>query len=523
MFTVRCRASFLRETLLLTCLLLVQCAFFTFIAWHRFVDGDEGFYLLASRLVLEHNRPYLDFFYTQAPLLPYVYGSWMNFLGLTWLSAKFFAALLTALLGTLMSAEVLRLTRRWLSAVVAVVLFAGSTLIFAFFPVVKTYSLSGLLLFSAYVLVSRISSVSSLWVAGAAGLLLGLSVSTRSYLVLTLPVLLWWIVRNSEPSARRGYVLGFLGGFVVGIAPCLYFFAASPRAFLFNNLGYHALRSDGGLLGMWAEKIFALLAVFFSGIEGNGFQTSLLFLTSVVLLGSVPKRQSPPRLAFQMAIGIGLISLLPTPVHPQYFCLCIPFLLLTAVCVVTDYLARAHSRQRKWLAAAVCVLAVAGYVGASVGDFRRYLITGDNVPGLEPGLANDYRLSQVLAVSQAVDQIASPGETVASFWPGYIFQTHTKPLRGLENDFSLPIAAAVNSGERAIYSIVSPDDLETDFAAHHPRVIVLRDHISIPTNVEYRQKVRELEDRFRAAIKTQGYSRVRLVGDVSIHVSRSAD
>jgi hypothetical protein len=34
--------------------------FFSAVARHRFIDGDEGFYLLASRLVLEHKAPYLD-------------------------------------------------------------------------------------------------------------------------------------------------------------------------------------------------------------------------------------------------------------------------------------------------------------------------------------------------------------------------------------------------------------------------------------------------------------------------------
>jgi len=491
-------------------------AFFTFIAWHRFVDGDEGFYLLASRLVLEHKRPYLDFFYTQAPLLPYVYGAWMRCFGVTWLSGKLLAALLTALLGSLMSAEVLHLTRRWFAALLAALLFASSTLIFGFYPVVKSYSLAGLLLFGAYVLVSKTSADVSLWVPGAAGLLLGLSVSTRSYLVLTLPILLCWIIKNSE-QALRGSVLSFLCGFGAGVVPCLYLFAASPRAFLFNNVGYHALRSNGGLLGMWSEKVFALLAVFLSRVESNGLQTSLIFISSLVLLRSMPKRRYAPRLAFQMALAIGLISLLPTPVHPQYFCLAIPFLLLTAVCAFADYLARLERGPARVGVAVLCGVLVAGYVGAAVGDFRRYLVTGDDVPGLEPGLANDYRLAQVLAVSRAVDQIAAPGETVASFWPGYIFQTHAEPLRGLENDFSLPIAGVLSAERRAAYNIVAPEDVEAGFEAHQPRVVVLRDHISVPSNVEYRQKVRVVEDELRASLKAQGYYRVGVVDDISIY------
>ena len=92
--------------ILLSIVFVAQAIVFRFIALHRFVDGDEGFYLSASRLVLLHKRPYLDFFYTQAPLLPYVYAGWMKVAGVTWISAKTFAAMLTALLGTLLCEEV---------------------------------------------------------------------------------------------------------------------------------------------------------------------------------------------------------------------------------------------------------------------------------------------------------------------------------------------------------------------------------------------------------------------------------
>jgi len=64
--------------LLLVPVLLGQTLFFTWLALHRFIDGDEGHFLLASRLVLMHKKPYLDFFYNQAPLLPYVYALWMK-------------------------------------------------------------------------------------------------------------------------------------------------------------------------------------------------------------------------------------------------------------------------------------------------------------------------------------------------------------------------------------------------------------------------------------------------------------
>ena len=44
----------------------------TLLAWHRPVDGDEGYYAAAARLVSEGRQPYRDFFYPQSPLLPYL-------------------------------------------------------------------------------------------------------------------------------------------------------------------------------------------------------------------------------------------------------------------------------------------------------------------------------------------------------------------------------------------------------------------------------------------------------------------
>src|ERR1700694_3313720 len=41
----------------------------------RPIDGDEGYYTTAARLVWEGKTPYRDFSYPQGPLLPYIY-SW---------------------------------------------------------------------------------------------------------------------------------------------------------------------------------------------------------------------------------------------------------------------------------------------------------------------------------------------------------------------------------------------------------------------------------------------------------------
>ena len=506
--------------LLIFLILVSQFLFFGFIALHRFVDGDEGFYLLASRLVLLHKKPYLDFVYEQAPLLPYVYASWMKLFGITWVSAKLFAALLTALLGSLLYAEVCRQTGKIIVGLSAVLMFAASGMIFGYFPVVKTYSLAVLLLFAAYTLAARMCETSHWWLFAGSGFLFSLSVATRSYLVVVMPLFLWWIFKKSNPRERLASLTWFLGAFSFGMLPCLYFFIASPQLFVFNNLSIHGIQTDhGGLVGMWEQKLFVLLQTFLGRGEGNGLQTSIVFFVSLGLLSSSRKDTSSPRLAFQIAVVIGIVSLLPTPVVGQYFGYCIPFLLLSAVCGANNLVEEMEPGRSRVAAVAACAVVFAAYLAASVPDFRRYLVTGDEVPGIALSVdKNDLRLQQILEVSRAIDRVVVPGEPVAG-WPGYLFQTKAVPFPGFETDFAIYLANMLNSEQRARYHILSPDDIRAKFASHQPRVVVLRDEqAAAGKGGERWQKILRIDDGFRRSLQEHGYTVVRTIGQTSIYV-----
>lgn len=500
--------------LLLGPILLFQVVFFIFISLHRFIDGDEGFYLLASRLVLMHKTPYVDFFYTQAPLLPYVYALWMKCTAVSWTSARVLSALLTALLGSLLYEHVCRETRNCLAGVIAVMLFASSTLVFAFYPTAKTFSLAGLFLFVTYRIIGRPSKTSPGWLIGVSGLIFGLSVDTRSYLILLGPLFVWWICRNSDKEARRTSILWFLGGCTIAVLPCIYLFVSAPGAFLFDNLGTHAIRTNAGLIGKWGEKLAAILVLFLGYKEGsNAIQDSILFLISVAFISLVNRRRYPPRLALQIAVVLGIISLLPTPSIPQYFSLCIPFLLVSAVCTVSDLIATLDSRRGTLVAIATCVAVVGIYLAASANDFRHYLITSEGVPGVKPGHGGDWRLQRVLDVSQAIDQIAIPGESVASFWPGYLLQTKVDPFPGFENDFGLFVSVKVTAQQRSRYHILSPAEIVSSFAAHNPRIVVLGNENY------YTEQV--MGNTARSSLRANGYTLIRSIDGASIYVYRS--
>jgi 4-amino-4-deoxy-L-arabinose transferase-like glycosyltransferase len=493
-------------------IILLQAGFFLIVSQHRFIDGDEGFYLLASRLVMQHKAPYLDFFYTQAPLLPYAYAAWFRLAGISWFAARVFAALQTAVLGGLIYVHVCRETGKWIAGLVAAVLFASSSFVFAWYPIVKTFPLAALFLFLAYVIFARRSQSSSGWWIAAAGLFFGLSVDTRSYVVAVAPVFLWWIF-HQKTVHRLARLLWFAGGFAIGIIPSLILFFASPDAFLFNNLGYHAMRSKAGLVGLWQDKAMVLLATF--GGRFTGFQFSVLTLTCVGFILLRRMKRDASLLAFWIALALGVISSLPTPASMQYFCMLVPFLIVAAVCSVSDYLVSLESQREVGIATAVCVVAMLGFVGFAVPTFQHYLFTGDNVPGIEDSIdATNWTLQQVTAVSRAIDQLASPGEKVVSFWPGYIFTSQADPYPGFENDFGLVVARKLSREQREKYHIPSSAELVDEFASHGPRLVVIGNQGPVSGGPKSSAAV--------AVVRTYGYTLVRMVGETSIYERSSA-
>ena len=484
---------------------LLQAGFFWFVSQHRLIDADEGYYSLAARLVLQHKTPYLDFFFPQAPLLPYVYAVWLKLAEISWFSARVFSALLTAILGGLMYSLVCRETGKWAAGLAAAVLFASSSLVFAWFPLVKTFALATLCLFPAYVILTRLPASSPGWLPAMAGLFFGLSVDTRSYVVGIAPVFLWWIWRGN--SRRAAHLLWFLGGFAVGIGPSLALFFASPDAYLFDNLGYHAMRSGAGLIGDWHNKA-KIVWLLFTGSH-TGFQFSILSAScaaGLILLRRT--RTAASLLAFLIAFLLGTISLLPTPGSLQYFCMIVPFLIVAAVCLGSDYVISLQSRLALRLAGAACVLLLASFVGFAFLNFQEYLFTGREVPGIF-GAAPNWTLEQVTAVSLAIDQLVSPGEKVASFWPGYIFVSWADPYPGFENDFGGNVSGRFTAEKRQKYHLFYDPEINAAFARHGPRFAVVGNQGTFVGGPENSACITMLH--------AYGYRLARIVGQTSIY------
>ena len=176
-------------------LLVAQMGFFLAISRHRIIDGDEGIYLLAARLVKEHKVPYLDFFYQQMPALPFVYGLWMKLIGTSWYAGRTLSAIFASIVGAGLFAAIWRETRKPFPAAFALALYVTHADVLGWFVTVKTYALSALFLLAAHQLTTSNRNRSGVLLGGLA---LGLATDVRLYCAALLPLFLIWLYRRRK-------------------------------------------------------------------------------------------------------------------------------------------------------------------------------------------------------------------------------------------------------------------------------------------------------------------------------------
>ena len=490
--------------------LIIQLVLFTAIAYCRLTDTDEGLYLLATKLVAHGRRPYLDFFFQQMPALPYIYALWSKAIGLSWTSGRILSVLFSTALGGLLYRHVEQLYSRKTFACLAVILYAFNNLVIAWHPVVKTYALSNFFLFCAYLLGFPKDSQHDRRRAFLSGLFLAFAVDTRLYLIVVAPVLmlsLYWFRRNIN-AAFKNLAL-FIGGLWLGLVPAFWFLWRAPGSFVFDNLGYHLIRHDLGLrsaIRQKAEIIFAITNLQAS-YDGSGAQFAILGLLAVA---AVLFRNTDRRLFIPFALGFVLfvVCLLPSPTFPQYFCVCIPFMIIVAIGSI-NILSNSHRVVDVSLHFIKKVgLLVAGfYMLSGVLAFYNYTYIGNGVEGIwNHANTFDYKLSTVKQVARELDRLAK-GQRVISFWPGYLVECHCIAESRTENDFGLWVSPKVTPAEAAQYKVITSVEVDELLEKHDPKAVVIRSaDIWGGWGIS-----------FRDALRKNGYQLVRKIGRAEIY------
>ncbi len=202
--------------------LLSALALYIFSALYGNLNQDEGWYLYAARCVSDGLYPYKDFFYTQAPLMPWVYswfeGLWAPF-GV--LGGRVFTAVLGFLSSVCIASMAVRAVPHERSGEAGLIAFAlvGCNLYHAYFTTIpKTYALASFFLYSGCLALTFCflrkrrshSRLSRMW-ALPAGLLIALAAGVRLSLGIVLPVITVGLMLNWR-KCRSAFFWFALGG-----------------------------------------------------------------------------------------------------------------------------------------------------------------------------------------------------------------------------------------------------------------------------------------------------------------------
>lgn len=450
-------------------LFLLQLSFFGFLACHRLIDSDEGFYLYISKIIMAQKAlPYRDVFYQQMPLLPYLYGLWMGLFGFTWESGRIFSAVITALAGLLLFHSVLRTTRSFLFSAVSLLLFALNLSVLLFFLTAKTYALSTTFLFAALLMAT---SVNSRFSGFLGGLFFSLSVQTRLYFVAAAPAFAFVLgTKEREKGLRtfRNFVLGNVAGFI----PSFILFLHAPRQFVFDNILYHGIRDRAGLIGDLEQKLQIAHKLILSPHPSHPTQFSFLLLGLPLCLYSWKKIDVTGKVSALLAFLLIAVSFLPTPCFGQYFCVAVPFLIFCLMSGMNRVLDLSRGKWKTFIQTGFLALAFFSAV-AAVPRLYPLFVQGQGVPGVPAGFENDWAISTVSKISTDIKSAGGAGSLVVTSWPGYLIETDKRAYPKMENQISIGVSRKISPEDADLFRMLRIEDIAKAIEDRRTAVVVI--------------------------------------------------
>lgn len=312
---------------------------------------DEGFHLLAGRLILGGQSPYLDFCFPQTPLNAYWNALWLGISGDGWRVTHVVSSLLTAC-AILLAAEFI-LTRfpvrgwRLAGALAAALLVGLNASVIEFGTIAQAYALCLFLTVAAFrVAVLAVNRPGPL-LAACAGLLVSAAAASSLLTAPATPVLLVWILVCNRSGSRWTKCAAFLAAAVVPFLPVLWLLVKSPHNVLFNLVQYQLFyrRSD------WEGATGHDLDVLTSWIDsGPALLLGMLAVTGLLFIVRRSDWDRAVRREFYLcgwlagAMGVEIATAHPT--FTWYFLLVVPFLAILAVAGLHEVAARMYRPDR---------------------------------------------------------------------------------------------------------------------------------------------------------------------------------
>lgn len=441
----------------------------------RILELDSGFYVMAAKFVAEGKPLYEHFFFPQMPLMPYLYGFVMKLFGYDWDVARIFSALVGASAGTLLYLY-LRAQFGVIWALGGTLLFATSNLSFPWVTTVKSYPLSELFIIGAVAALysprAQKLSLTRIWIAACCA---AFAFQTRLYLAVLAPLLLLFVIRQSGVAEWRRASAVFIGAFFLACIPTIAIALNDPELFWFNNVGYHLMRSDvpeGQELAHKLKYLRVLLGIEFHS-EVPRFQFQILLAVSLGYSAfQLLKRVLPDKLTI-ISMVLLVVSFVPTPVYPQYFCLAVPGLIVGTIGASRSLIASTSSFTWASLFRLTFICMLGYQIAMMPGEWERFTRTGVGVPGVgNPINAATWSIASTRLIAQAVREHTEPGEYVLANWTGFLLETEALPYPGTENRFGIKTANNLPEERKKRYGIISYRDTRKLIKNHQVRLII---------------------------------------------------
>jgi hypothetical protein len=292
---------------------------------------DEGFHLLAAQLILRGKRPYLDFLFSQTPLIAYWNAGWMALLGETWRAPHAMAALMTVAAVFLAAGYLWRHFPiphwRFRAALVCGIAFGLNPLVVSYGALAQAYGLCLVLIVAAFRLSLLAVGRRGILAPFAAGLLSGAEANCS---LLTAPapaVLFAWGLVYERAGRRLPKAAAFAAGVLAAFLPLLWLFAQSPRNVIFGVLKYNLFFREVQWEGVTDHNI----GVFLSWID-SADALLLLVLAAAGLIyvrdhsGWASARRAEFYLCLWMAVALAVHVSLARPTFERYYLFVVPFL-----------------------------------------------------------------------------------------------------------------------------------------------------------------------------------------------------
>jgi hypothetical protein len=314
---------------------------------------DEGFHMLAAQLIKAGKRPYLDFFFAQAPLNAWWNAAWMWVFGESWRAVH--AVATAATVGAVLLSADFVFVRvplpRWRLAVssAAVLLIGGNWLLVEFAPIAQAYALCLFLLVAAFRFAVSAVGRKGVLLAGLAGFAASASAASSLLTAPAAPVVLLWILVYNRVGSRLARFAAFTAGAAVPFLPVFWLFLKGPFQVRFGIIDFHLFYRQVD----WTDSLRHNLELMTSWIDSShALFLGLLAVAGFLYIARGSHWERERRAEFYLCgwMAAGLIAYLcyVRPTFEQYFCLAIPFLGIPAAVGLYAVGSRLGSPERPW-------------------------------------------------------------------------------------------------------------------------------------------------------------------------------